>query len=277
MVLPFQNIPGPEALQVFRIKDYLNEGSFAPHRHHFYMLLWIVDGADGLHQIDFEDYELADNRVFPVAEGRVHRIIRPAADGWMISFRENVFHALQQGSGGIDAAELFHWPYVDLDAEEAENFAFLWKLFLKTMGKNAGDPMLINQLRVLFGCLLNCTDQRKRLSVHGGHYPVLQQLKRLINDYYKVRQDPDFYADILAVPLWKLNSWCRESLGNSVSGLLLERLVLEAKALLATTSLSVKEVTFELGMDDSSNFAKVFRRFTGVSPADYRSQIYRSS
>jgi len=267
--LPFQSIPGQEAIQVFRIGDYLNPGSFKPHRHHFYMLLWIR-GGEGLHQVDFNTYEMQRNRVFPVAEGQVHQIIRPATDGWMLSFRESVFHALSEGKGGILAEEVFHWPYIDLDLEDAINFECLWKLLLKTLDKNPNDPMLINQLRVLLGCLLNCTDQRTRIAQHPGHFAVLQQLKRLINSHFKEQPHADYYADLLGLPLWKLNTWCRELLGNTVSGLLTERIVLEAKALLATTNLSVKEITFELGMDDPSNFAKVFKRYTNTSPLDYR-------
>ncbi|MBL4678939.1 MAG: hypothetical protein JKY70_22520 [Mucilaginibacter sp.] len=91
---------------MFRIRDYLNDDSLLPHRHHYYMLLWIREGM-GSHQVDFNTYEMLTNAKFPVAEGHVHRIIQPPTDGWMITFRGCVFNALHDGKGGILAEELF--------------------------------------------------------------------------------------------------------------------------------------------------------------------------
>jgi transcriptional regulator GlxA family with amidase domain len=44
----------------------------------------------------------------------------------------------------------------------------------------------------------------------------------------------------------------------------------KAKELLETTFLSVKQVMFQVGIDDKSHFARVFRRAYGLSPAEYR-------
>ncbi|MFD0792050.1 helix-turn-helix domain-containing protein [Mucilaginibacter litoreus] len=268
-LLPFQTMLSQEPLQVTRIRDYINPGSFVPHRHRFYMLLWITEGS-GVHEVDFEALELLPGRVFPVSEGQVHKIVEPVLDGWMLTFSAPVFSGLMEGVGGIDAEEIFDQPFIDLNKEESANFCCLWALLQRTVLQNALSPMLINQLRVLLGCLLQCADQCKRVRSHGRNYPVLKELKRLIAAHYMVQPHADYYASVLDVPLWKLNAWCRESLGTNVAGLLAERTVLEAKALLTTTDRSVREITFMLGLEDPSNFAKVFRRAVGMSPHDYR-------
>ncbi|MBL4678938.1 MAG: hypothetical protein JKY70_22515 [Mucilaginibacter sp.] len=65
--------------------------------------------------------------------------------------------------------------------------------------------MLINQLRVLLGCLLNCADQFNCTAQYTGHFEMLQKLKRLINIHFKEQSQADYYASLLGLPLWKLN------------------------------------------------------------------------
>ncbi len=46
-----------------------------------------------------------------------------------------------------------------------------------------------------------------------------------------------------------------------------------AKALLRDTSLKIAEVGARVGVDDSGNFGRLFRRYEGVSPSAYRARI----
>lgn len=54
----------------------------------------------------------------------------------------------------------------------------------------------------------------------------------------------------------------------------LQRLRIEtARNLLGTTRRSIKSVSYDVGYDDASFFAKLFRQHTGVSPNEYRRQF----
>ena len=45
-----------------------------PHRHNYFTVL-IIKQAKGLHKIDFNSYELAQQQIFFVAPGQVHQVI----------------------------------------------------------------------------------------------------------------------------------------------------------------------------------------------------------
>jgi transcriptional regulator GlxA family with amidase domain len=49
----------------------------------------------------------------------------------------------------------------------------------------------------------------------------------------------------------------------------------EAKELIGTTSLSIKEVMAQVGVKDKSNFARDFRKAYGFSPVQYRRNAQR--
>jgi transcriptional regulator GlxA family with amidase domain len=47
----------------------------------------------------------------------------------------------------------------------------------------------------------------------------------------------------------------------------------KAKELLEGTFLSVKQIMFQVGIDDKSHFARIFRQNFGLSPAEYRKSV----
>lgn len=46
-----------------------------------------------------------------------------------------------------------------------------------------------------------------------------------------------------------------------------------AKSLLEKPALSVTQIGFETGFRDTSSFTTAFRKFTGLTPSDYRRQL----
>jgi len=50
----------------------------------------------------------------------------------------------------------------------------------------------------------------------------------------------------------------------------------EAKKLLASTHMTVKEISKNLGYNDQNYFARVFHKYTGVSPLDYRNKQHQT-
>ncbi|KTD82616.1 AraC family transcriptional regulator [Legionella waltersii] len=62
------------------------------------------------------------------------------------------------------------------------------------------------------------------------------------------------------------------SMGVTYQELLDELREQKAKKFLLNNKLSITEISFLLGFQDTSNFSKAFKRWTGLSPTDYREQ-----
>lgn len=81
---------------------------------------------------------------------------------------------------------------------------------------------------------------------------------------------PAAYAELLNVSVSYLNECVQKTSGQSVSRLIRERVVLEAKRLLYHSRKSVKEIAAELGYDDYSYFTRLFVKTVGLTPLTFR-------
>lgn len=66
----------------------------------------------------------------------------------------------------------------------------------------------------------------------------------------------------------------KQCFGRNFTSYLTEYRVEEAKKLLAQESANIKEIGKAVGYSDSNYFTKVFRRIAGVSPTEYRTEIF---
>lgn len=102
---------------------------------------------------------------------------------------------------------------------------------------------------------------------------LVQRLRALIELHVRRHQPLGFYAAQLKVTPDHLSRHCRAITGLSALALLHERLLLEARRLLAYTAAPVAEVARDLGFDDPSYFSRFFARGAGLAPQDYRTQL----
>jgi AraC-like DNA-binding protein len=81
----------------------------------------------------------------------------------------------------------------------------------------------------------------------------------------------DYAAKMNITPNY-LNALCRKKSGKSAGELIRQRILLEAKRLLAHSTMSISEIAFQLGFEDNSYFGRYFRRYTRLTPGEFRQQ-----
>ncbi len=90
-------------------------------------------------------------------------------------------------------------------------------------------------------------------------------------DFVTTRQVRD-YAKRLGYSERSLTRATLEIAGISAKTFVSQRIALEAKRLLAHTSMPVSAIAAQLGMDETTNFVKFFRREVGSAPLEFRRQ-----
>jgi len=101
---------------------------------------------------------------------------------------------------------------------------------------------------------------------------VTKAFRKLLEKNYINLKRPNQYASLLHISTPYLNDCIKSSTGYSVSYLIQERIILEAKRLLYHTDKSVKEIAFALGYADYPYFSRLFSKVTGISAITFRNK-----
>lgn len=92
----------------------------------------------------------------------------------------------------------------------------------------------------------------------------------LVQANYRTQHHVRFYADKLCLSTKYLSNKIKVLTNKSASDWIEESILLEAKALLKSTDLSIQEIAYNLNYPDASTFGKFFKRQTGMNPGKYR-------
>lgn len=80
------------------------------------------------------------------------------------------------------------------------------------------------------------------------------------------------YADAQNLHPNYLNNVIKSKTGKTVSTWIAEKTITEAKALLRNSSISIKEIAYQLGFTESAHFSNYFKKHTDLTPVLYRKQ-----
>jgi AraC-like DNA-binding protein len=112
------------------------------------------------------------------------------------------------------------------------------------------------------------------------HSEIVKNFKQLLEHHYRQladgSQDVLFqvqdYANALYLHPNYLSNVIKNKTGKSVNTWIAEKTVTEAQALLRNSKMTIKEIAFQLGFKEPTNFSNYFKRITGIPPGKYRKQ-----
>ncbi len=99
---------------------------------------------------------------------------------------------------------------------------------------------------------------------------LYDQFSSLVQQHFKNHREVEFYALELCITPKHLSKVLKERTGKTASTWISEHVMLEAKALLKSTNLSIQQISEELNFPSQSFFGKFFKQHSGVSPKVYR-------
>ena len=106
----------------------------------------------------------------------------------------------------------------------------------------------------------------------SGKERLFRDFLALVKDNYKTDKTIAPYAKRLCISTKYLSLLTKELSGKTASYWIDQYVMLEARSLLSSTNLTIKQIAFELGFSSQSFFGKYFSRMEGVSPKKFRSR-----
>lgn len=94
----------------------------------------------------------------------------------------------------------------------------------------------------------------------------------LLGNYFTTQHNAKFYAESLCVTSGYLNKVIKEKTGSTAKKMIAEVIIMEAKRLLAEYKISITEISRQLEFADVAAFTNFFKKYTLLSPSQYRSE-----
>lgn len=246
-----------------------------PHKHTFYEILWITKGRSQ-QNIDFKDYSIAENTLFFISPGQLHLFENwESIEGFAILFTEDFFLRIFQNKHILFELSyldnLHDNPFLPLKPEDAALIQPLIDLLLTEHQRAESDPeslsailfVLLKKIQQLFA-----TQHHHKNDKH--QMVVFKQFKYALESHFTQNLTAHQYADLLHISAHQLNTLVKKVSGKTTSDLIKERMIVEAKQLLQFTDKTVSQIADQLGFEDSSYFARYFKKQVGMAPVDFR-------
>ncbi len=249
----------------------------APHRHQFYTVLLVRRGK-GQHKIDFKQYNLGEYQVHFVSPGQVHQVIEEeASEGYVLTFSGQFLVENSIPVTFIDSLNLFHdygvSPPLQLNAEQFERMGNLVhevdRLYKSESNMKALSIGAYLKL-ILIECNNICAIHPIDTYNESSESRIIRAFKKQVNQSYKQQHSTSYYASELNITPDHLNRVVKATIGKTAKGYIQSRLITEAKRLLYFTTNSSKEIGYELGFSEASNFSAFFKKCTGYAPFSFK-------
>jgi AraC-like DNA-binding protein len=252
-------------------------------RHNYFSVIWIKKGS-GSAKVDFSEYGFNGNTIFCFTPYQPFMIKETEMiEGVALNFHPDFFcihkHRHEVACNGVLFNNIYNPPYVQVDETARQTFELVlaqMKIELETPAL-AQYEQLVSYLKIFLitASRLKISQQpesKQEFADKKEHF-LLQNLKDYIEQHFKTKHSASDYADMLNISPKALAKITKTYLNKTLTDLIAERIVIEAKRDLYLTNKSVKEIAHDLGYDDEYYFSRFFKNNADVSPQVYRETV----
>jgi AraC-like DNA-binding protein len=170
-------------------------------------------------------------------------------------------------------------PIRELSPGEVQNILIIMEQLIAKNKLPGSYPfiseLLLNSFKVLFfeiASILYKQINTKNIILNSKE-DLVKRFYAEMSMHFKLRREVEFYAEKLHVTPKYLTKCVKEIVGKSTSEIITQMVIVEAKIKLNNISDPISKIAEELSFSDQFFFSKYFKRASGISPSEYRSQL----
>jgi AraC-like DNA-binding protein len=246
-------------------------------------LIWIKKGIGSV-KVDFSEYDFVENSLFAFVPYQPFKLqTNEKIEGIVLNFHPDFFsihkHQAEVAFNGVLFNNIYEPPFILID-EDAKNTL---EMVLEQIKKEMQNPalaqyeLLISYLKIFLITASRLKDlmqvQESKAVLDAKEPFILQNLKNYIEVHFKTKHSASASADLLNLTPKALAKITKTHFNKTLTDLISERIIIEAKIELYLTNKAVKEIAYELGYEDEHYFSRFFKNNADVSPQMYRATV----
>ena len=250
-------------------------GDYDDHIDDCYTMILVTKGC-GSADIDFHTVPMSQGQLGIIAPGQIHSNINiKECELWMLRMSPEMMNDDYRYQ--LDEYAMTGNP-VMLPEETivllCEALEFLSKLMASMNDRQPMKSVLFNMLNVVLGIITpRILNGQAKSPLRSTEITV--KFKQMLPKFVRRQKKPSFYANELCISEVYLNEVVKKTTGMTPSGWINVAILLEAKRMIRTTTLTVKEIAHNLGFEDHAYFSRLFKKNTNMTPLEFRNTILK--
>lgn len=268
----------------FKIHSFDEENPFSSLQHNNYYTVLIISQGSGLLNSSFSTIPFSAKGIacFSPYQPFMFKDMKDLR-GTAIHFHPDFFcihrHQNEVASNGALFNNAYQSPYFSITSEECDEFIQDVSKMKVEMTKQeiAQQELLILRLKII---LINAIRLKNREQAHimemlakNRNAARVQPLVDAIEEHYRKQYTASDYSHLLGIPSKSLARLTKKYLDKTLTELISERIMIEAKRELYLTSKPVKMIAYTLGFKDEYYFSRFFKKRAEISPQIYRDTV----
>ena len=161
-------------------------------------------------------------------------------------------------------------PVIDL-SYDLPSFDIYYKTLIRSVRGPIKAFRLESAKHLTLSMLYHYTRRLQEVSVEKKKKEIVfEKFCSDVRDYFRINRDLPFYSGRLGVSSRYLTELVKEKVGKTAADYIDWHTIIECKALLTSTEMSVQQISRHMNFPSPSVFGKFFKRIAGVSPTEYR-------
>ncbi|MNI24730.1 Arabinose operon regulatory protein [compost metagenome] len=172
----------------------------------------------------------------------------------------------------IDVLPFLQIPYI-YPLNNPKKFEAVFDEFMLSKNRDGYIPNIILQkaksLELLYLLLDNAIGKVDSVDTYQPSHSFLSILLKIVSQPEASFSLPDLAKELHMNPTYVSNHF-KEMFGKSPILLHREIKIAKAKSLLEIQGMNITEISFSLGFNDIQTFTRLFKKYTGISPSQYK-------
>jgi len=261
---------------LFKRKD-LDHSVEEFHKVNFFAIILIEKGT-GYHTIDFTEYQCSKGTILTIRKDQIHKFFNSdSINGSLFLFTDEFLVSYLEKSENLRVIQLFNdllsSPKLQLNPNDfLEIQQIKQRIESEFFEKNDSYSMNIirSELHILTTKLFRIKSKNQNLDLERKYLKEFIEFQNLVESNIHVTSQVKEYATKLGVSTKTLNTITQEIANKSAKEFIDDIAIRQIKRLLINTELSIKEIAYKSGFEETTNFYKYFKRHTKSTPEQFR-------
>lgn len=262
-------------------KKHIDHSPFQIHLVEFYIIIFIESG-EGKHTIDFIEYTYKKGTLLTIRKDQIHKFQKKEnVKGKLLLFTDNFLISYLEKLEVQKTLQLFNEiisiPKIQLtekDTTTVSNLISRMGMEYFEVNDNYSPSIIRSELHVLITMLIRTKSMNNQIITNRKYLSEFISFQQLVENNATKSTRVKEYAMQLGVSTKTLNTITKTIVNKSAKEFIDDICTKQIKRLLINTELSVKEIAYASGFEESTNFYKYFKRQTKLTPEQFRTNFH---